>query len=633
MAGSSHEKGGGGDDHHHLAGALSILLAAMVAGCSESDLAPSSENAHDSASLVDSAALPMPPGESWDVLDDPEQDGWATEVMTTRADRQLHVLAELIEQRSLGEDSLAPILDPSFFCLPLLPSAQREAFRDEALVVMRASASRSDQVEKGPAGLSGFLVALLSPFDTTEPVSVSFKTIRISREPEQNGFVTRELVTLSGKTSSQTSIEHHAKWDITWRGTEVPKMVSIRSHDVEQVTTTGPLPLFSDCTASVLGGNPCYREQLLVGFDRWLEGSQDLRFLYLLGNPGIAIGDANGDGMDDLFLCQERGLPNRLFLQQTDGTLTDVSVNAGVDWLENCRCALFLDLDNDGDQDLAVGVDGGVVIAENDGTAGFSLRVVLEAGADVISLSAADFDRDGRLDLYAGVYHPSDATAKASDALPAASGVTVYHDANNGGRNSLFRNAIAAGSSWKFVDVTTDSGMDENNRRFTLAASWEDFDDDGDQDLYVANDFGRNNLYRNDTLAGGTPVFKDIAAVAGVEDSASGMGTAWGDYDGDGKTDLYVSNMFSSAGNRITFQDQFKSDAATGVKERLQRFARGNTLFRNRGDATFEDRSLATAVNMGRWAWSSSFVDLNNDGWEDLVVGNGYITTEDSGDL
>ncbi|MCP4731572.1 MAG: VCBS repeat-containing protein [Roseibacillus sp.] len=91
--------------------------------------------------------------------------------------------------------------------------------------------------------------------------------------------------------------------------------------------------------------------------------------------------------------------------------------------------------------------------------------------------------------------------------------------------------------------------------------------------------------------------------------------------------------MFSSAGNRITFQDQFKPGGDPTTRALYQRHARGNSLFRNLGSGRFEDVSISSGTTMGRWAWSSLFVDLDNNGWEDLLVANGFITQEDPGDL
>ena len=114
---------------------------------------------------------------------------------------------------------------------------------------------------------------------------------------------------------------------------------------------------------------------------------------------------------------------------------------------------------------------------------------------------------------------------------------------------------------------------------------------------------------------------------------ASGMSTAWGDINQDGNIDLYVGNMFSSAGNRITRQPKFKPNSTAEVRSQLQRFARGNSLFQNLGEKGFSDISVTAGVNLGRWAWSSNFIDINNDGWLDIAVANGYITHEDTRDL
>ena len=199
-----------------------------------------------------------------------------------------------------------------------------------------------------------------------------------------------------------------------------------------------------------------------------------------------------------------------------------------------------------------------------------------------------------------------------------------YHDANNGSPNVLFRNE----GRFRFVDVTKRSGLDQNNRRYSFAAAWEDYDNDGDLDIYVANDFGRNNLYRND---GGR--FKDVAVETGVEDVGAGMSVSWGDYDRDGRPDLYVGNMFSAAGNRIVFQSQFAAGHSDEDVALLRRTARGNTLLANSGEGRFLDRSELAGVTEGYWAWSSNFADLNNDGWLDLVVANGFLSGEVPGDL
>ena len=180
--------------------------------------------------------------------------------------------------------------------------------------------------------------------------------------------------------------------------------------------------------------------------------------------------------------------------------------------------------------------------------------------------------------------------------------------------------------------MTVETGLDVNNRRYSYAASWEDFDSDGDMDLYVANDFGRNNLYRNQLVETGKPHFEDVAEQLGVEDISAGMSVTWGDYNNDGLSDIYVSNMFSSAGNRIVYQRQFRPNTSKSLSS-FQRHARGNTLFENNGEGGFRDVSADAGVTMGRWAWGSKFGDLNNDGLLDLYVTNGFITTEDTGDL
>ena len=115
-------------------------------------------------------------------------------------------------------------------------------------------------------------------------------------------------------------------------------------------------------------------------------------------------------------------------------------------------------------------------------------------------------------------------------------------------------------------------------------------------------------------------------------DFGSGMSVSFADYDRDGRMDLYVGNMFSSAGNRIAPQSQFLPRVSQQGRAVYQRFAKGNSLFRNH-EKQFQETGSVAGVEMGRWAWSSVFADIDNDGWDDLLVANGYITTDDTGDL
>ena len=328
------------------------------------------------------------------------------------------------------------------------------------------------------------------------------------------------------------------------------------------------------------------------------------------------MGDVNGDGLEDLYVCMPGGLPNRLLVQNSDGTVTDRAPEAGVDLLDFTRHALLVDLDNDGDQDLVVLASGAMMVLENTAER-FHRRGSYSFQASLYSLSAVDIDGDGLLDL-----HVTGRDSMTRDGHRSLLGNPVpYHDATNGGSDGMLRNL----GQFRFADVTEAVGL--SDVRFSQAASWEDFDNDGDLDLYVANDFGRNALYEN---KGGS--FRDVAHEAGVEDIAAGMSVSWGDYNQDGLMDLYVSNMFSSAGNRVAYQRQFHEQADQTVREHYRRHARGNSLFQNTGHG-FRDASVEAGVTMGRWAWGSAFCDLNNDGWQDIVVANGFVTNYQPDDL
>jgi hypothetical protein len=578
---------------------------------------------------------------TWVETDDPRKDGWDTEAFHLGAKRQLAALGELLTGREIDASRLAGLVTEDVACGALLPRKRVTVFKDAVFQTTRTekSAAASTPKIEGVAGLSTALKSVVAEFSEGSELRAEFKVFEVT--PADGDILTRVFVTISGLKDEHAQ-EHHATWKIRWTKPDqsnAPRMRSLVLEDFEQSAARSMKgPLFSDCTHSVLGGNEMYAPQLLRGMNHWLEmlQLQDTRYFALLGTPGLAVGDVNGDGLDDLYLCQESGLPNRLFIQQPDGTAHEESNSWGVDWLEDSRSALLIDLDNDADQDLAVAILGGIVLAENDGNGRFHLREVLPTSDDTMSLSAADVDHDGRLDLYVCVYASTQTLENTTRmALPSAisEGAFVTHDANDGGANSLWRNEFSPEGGWRFTDFTKESGLGAQNQRYSNAAAWEDFDLDGDLDLYVANDFGRDNFYRNDRKPGGESRFTEVAEKARVEDAGSGMAVTCGDYDRDGWMDVMVSNMWSSAGQRVTRQKLFKPRSSPDIVQRYRRLARGNTLLRNQGDGTFADQSGPTGVELGRWAWGSHFLDLNNDGWEDLFVANGFITTGDTGDL
>ena len=562
-------------------------------------------------------------GSALDGVDDLSRDGWASEAFAARATRQLKVIGKLmVKSATPSAQNLVHLVTEDFACGALRPTQLEQVFRDNALTVWRQPdvPIAPGAMHRGATGLAAALSRLRRDLGDASVVRVHFKLFRV--EEAEGSTETTAYYHASGR-SDAGAVQQNATWVCHWRpgeGDEARRLVSIDVRDYEQVVASGARPLFADCTEAVLGNDAAYREQLRPGINHWLtshrrSGGHRRNSAY----RGLAVGDANGDGLEDVYVCQDTGLPNRLLVQQPDGTATDMAELAGVDFLENTTAALLVDLDGDGDQDLLVAVKYGVLILENDGSGRFAARAAKSLPvAPPTAMAAADYDRDGDLDLYICSYRTFPWSNKAA-AVP-----LPYHDANNGGSNVLLRNE----GGWRFQHATREVGLEENNQRWSFAAAWEDYDNDGDLDLYVANDYGRNNLYRNDDGH-----FSDVAAEAGVEDISAGMSVSWGDYNNDGLMDLYVSNMFSSAGNRVTYQRRFQQSAGGATRSHFQRHARGNSLFENAGDGTFRDVSVRTAVTMGRWAWGSHFFDINNDGWEDLIVTNGFVTQSNHDDL
>lgn len=460
----------------------------------------------------------------------------------------------------------------------------------------------------GPAALASAWKEMRAALgDTVE--MIKFKIIRSDVAGAEG---TTTLLYLGTGKSQTEVVQQNGKWTATWdvsRGPDEPILKSLTVQEFEEISRARPL--LREVTKVAFQDVDSF-EQLQHGFERWWGGLDFSMGGTLSGHYGFAFGDVNNDGRDDLYVCQPGGLPNRLYLRTPTGTLQDVSESSGADLLNDTASALIVDLDNDGNQDLVVGTVSHVLFMKGDGKGKFQpvirYRVIM-----LTSMAAADYNRDGFVDIYLCEY--------TSSGQANSTGGAIY-DSDQGLPNTLLKNDGA----FQFHNVTYEVGLDANNNRQTFAAAWEDFDNDGDQDLYVANDFGPNQLYVNNNGH-----FVERAAQAGVQDQAAGMGVSWGDYNRDGLMDLYVTNMWSSAGNRVTYQRAFKP--AEGATRNLQYFARGNSLFENRGDGSFRDVTMETRTEMGRFAWGAHFGDLNNDGWLDIISPNGFITNTDADDL
>jgi hypothetical protein len=346
-------------------------------------------------------------------------------------------------------------------------------------------------------------------------------------------------------------------------------------------------------------------------------GQTTNRYLLETTGTGAAALDFDSDGWLDLFIVNGttlEGFPkgkeptSRLYRNRKDGTFEDVTAKAGLALTGWGQGACAADYDNDGHDDLFVTFYGTNRLFRNRGDGTFQ-DTTSAAGLDTVrtrwgaGCAFLDYDRDGRLDLFAANYIDLDLkTAPVPESgLCRYKGVAVACGPPGlpGGKNLLYRNE----GGGRFADASERTGITRASGTYALGVSTLDFNDDGWIDLYVANDSNPSALYRNNR--DGT--FTDIAIEAGCAFSQdgkpqAGMGVAVGDYNRDGRMDIFKTN--------------FAGDTST--------------LYANAGKGMCDDRTFAAGIGRNtRWlGWGVGFLDLDLDGWLDLFLVNGHVYPE-----
>jgi len=354
-------------------------------------------------------------------------------------------------------------------------------------------------------------------------------------------------------------------------------------------------------------------------------GEQRNRYLLETTGCGVAWIDYDNDGWLDLFFVNGTRLEgfakgpgreepplSRLYRNNRNGSFTDVTKVAGVGRHGWGQAVGVGDYDNDGFDDLFVTYYGRNLLWRNNGNGTFSEQAEKAGVAGTRTrwgsgVAFVDYDKDGRLDLFVANYIDLDLkTAPTPESGPCLyKGLTVAcgPPGLTGARNILYHNE----GNGLFRDVSEPSGILATNGTYGLGVLTSDFDNDGWTDIYVANDSAPATLYRNNH--DGT--FTDIAAEAGAAYSGdgkpqAGMGVAAADYDGDGWLDIFKTN--------------FSGDTSTLY----------HSLGTKLGGLVFDDVTFPSGIGLNtRWlGWGCGFIDIDNDGWRDILLVNGHVYPE-----
>jgi Flp pilus assembly protein TadD/peroxiredoxin len=579
--------------------------------------AETSSDCNSSFNYADFRVTPHYPAKS--PLDDvlrktvPGTDEYITEKYAAEIVQRLNEWSDALKAAPPAIGVLAKFLDASLQAAPLVPVQEKALRPGSAVEVFRrrfAAAAISGR-ERFLQEIKSYF-ASMSRVETAEFEITGIEEIAGS-SPKLHVEIRYDLVGKGKEGGRETRAGY---WKTQWSRSEENEWRVVRWEAAEETVSRARSPIFIDVTSQALGQAESYRKQMMHGVDHWRTVLDGACGIDIYGNNGLAVGDVDNDGFDDLYVCQPPGLPNRLYHNRGDGTFEDVTEKAGVGVLDGTACALFADFENKGVQDLLVVCGSGPLLFLNQGNGKFLLKrdafqFARPPQGTFAHAAVADYDGDGRLDIYFCLYSYYLGLDQYHYPAP-------YFDARNGPPNFLLHNEGNA----TFQDRTEAAGLNVDNDRYSFACAWGDYNSDGAPDLYVANDFGRSNLYRNN----GDGRFVPVSAEAGVEDVGAGMSACWFDFDNDGNQDVYVANMWSAAGMRVSEQKSFHEQDSETIRGFYRQHARGNSLYRNQGNGKFENVSRAAGVDVGRWAWCSDAWDFDHDGYPDLYIANGYIS-------